>query len=168
MLSWAFCRFELRTSTFHVCSLGRVSFVLTIQRYDILKCRWCSLVVFGGLWWLLVIIAAYCWLCLVNNCQLACIIQNYFVTWLRRATISLGYKIKAFLFVYLSLFSYLCSMKAMYKNELANAAGVSCNTFRRWLSGKRSKLAELGARSRSQLLPPRAVAWVCREYGIDL
>ncbi|MBQ7526872.1 MAG: hypothetical protein IJT11_04005 [Bacteroidaceae bacterium] len=56
----------------------------------------------------------------------------------------------------------------MYKNELANAAGVSCNTFRRWLSGKRSKLAELGASPRGQLLPPRAVAWVCREYGIDL
>ena len=59
-------------------------------------------------------------------------------------------------------------MKAMYKNELANAVGVSCNTFRRWLSGKRSKLAELGASPRGQLLPPRAVAWVCREYGIDL
>ena len=78
MLSRAFCRVELRTSTFHVCSLGRVSFVLTIQRYDILKCRWCSLVVFGGLWWLLVLIDAYWWLCLVNNCQLACIIQIFF------------------------------------------------------------------------------------------
>ena len=59
-------------------------------------------------------------------------------------------------------------MKAMYKYELANAAGVSRDTFRRWLSENHSKLTELGARSRSQLLPPRAVAWVCREYGIDL
>jgi predicted DNA-binding protein (UPF0251 family) len=56
----------------------------------------------------------------------------------------------------------------MYKYELANAAGVSRDTFRRWLSGNRSKMAELGAKPRSQLLPPRAVAWVCREYGIDL
>ena len=56
----------------------------------------------------------------------------------------------------------------MYKYELADAAGVSRDTFRRWLSENHSKLAELGARSRSQLLPPRAVAWVCREYGIDL
>ena len=38
----------------------------------------------------------------------------------------------------------------MYKYELANAAGVSYNTFRRWLSGKRSKLAELGASPRGQ------------------
>ena len=59
-------------------------------------------------------------------------------------------------------------MKAMYKYELANAAGVSRDTFRRWLNGNRSKMAELGAKPRSQLLPPRAVAWVCREYGIDL
>jgi hypothetical protein len=59
-------------------------------------------------------------------------------------------------------------MKAMYKYELANAAGVSANTFRRWLSGNRSKMEEMGAKPRSQLLPPRAVAWVCREYGIDL
>ena len=59
-------------------------------------------------------------------------------------------------------------MKAMYKYELANAAGVSYNTFRRWLSGKRSKLAELGANPRGQLLPPRAVQWICEQYGIDI
>ena len=59
-------------------------------------------------------------------------------------------------------------MKAMYKYELANAAGLSNNTFRRWLSEQRSKLAELGAKPRGQLLPPKAVAWVCQQYGIDL
>ena len=55
----------------------------------------------------------------------------------------------------------------MYKYELAEAAGVSRDTFRRWLSGNRDKLVKLGAKPRGQLLPPRAVGWICREYGID-
>ena len=59
-------------------------------------------------------------------------------------------------------------MKAMYKYELANAAGVSTNTFRRWLNENSSKLARFGVKRRSQMLPPRAVQWVCQEYGIDL
>ena len=58
-------------------------------------------------------------------------------------------------------------MKSAYKFELANAAGVGYRTFQRWLSENRSKLAELGARPRQQLLPPKAVEWICREYGID-
>jgi len=59
-------------------------------------------------------------------------------------------------------------MKAMYKYELAEAAGVSANTFRRWLNENRSKLARFGVKRRSQMLPPRAVEWVCQQYGIDL
>ena len=58
-------------------------------------------------------------------------------------------------------------MKSAYKFELANAAGVDYRTFQRWLSDNRGKLAELGARPRQQLLPPRAVEWICRQYGID-
>ncbi|MBO7068368.1 MAG: hypothetical protein J6W52_06785 [Bacteroidaceae bacterium] len=58
-------------------------------------------------------------------------------------------------------------MKAMYKNELAEAAGVSINTMRRWLGENRETLEKLGAKPRCQLLPPKAVEWVCREYGID-
>ena len=58
-------------------------------------------------------------------------------------------------------------MKAMYKYELADAAGVSRDTFRRWLSMNGSKLAKFGVGKRSQMLPPRAVEWICREYGID-
>ena len=59
-------------------------------------------------------------------------------------------------------------MKAMYKYELAEAAGVSSNTLRRWLGENRVKLAKLGARPRQQLLPPKAVEWICKQYGIDL
>ena len=58
-------------------------------------------------------------------------------------------------------------MKAMYKYELAAAAGVSMNTFRRWLNNKQDHLSRLGVRHRSQMLPPKAVKWVCDEYGID-
>ena len=59
-------------------------------------------------------------------------------------------------------------MKAMYKYELAEAAGVSANTFRRWLNENTQNLARFGVKKRSQMLPPKAVDWVCREYGIDL
>ncbi|MBP5393249.1 MAG: hypothetical protein J6Y59_05485 [Bacteroidaceae bacterium] len=56
----------------------------------------------------------------------------------------------------------------MYKNELAEAAGVSRDTLRRWFSQNSDKLARFGVKPRSQLLPPKAVSWVCQQYGIDL
>jgi len=59
-------------------------------------------------------------------------------------------------------------MKSAYKYELANAAGVNYRTFQRWLGENRDKLQRLGARPRQQLLPPKAVSWICGEYGIDL
>ncbi|MBR6033077.1 MAG: hypothetical protein IKP36_14155 [Bacteroidaceae bacterium] len=59
-------------------------------------------------------------------------------------------------------------MKSAYKYELANAAGVNYRTFQRWLGENRDKLQRLGARPRQQLLPPKAVRWICGEYGIDL
>lgn len=58
-------------------------------------------------------------------------------------------------------------MKSAFKNELADAAGVSMRTFQRWLSQNKDKLSELGASPRQQLLPPRAVEWICQQYGID-
>ena len=48
-------------------------------------------------------------------------------------------------------------MKSAYKYELANAAGVTDRTFRRWLGVTRT----------TKLLPPKAVEWICKEYGID-
>jgi hypothetical protein len=68
---------------------------------------------------------------------------------------------------YVAEISYLCSMKSAYKYELAEAAGVSCSTLRRWLAENRLELSRLGAKPRQQLLPPKAVDWICREYGID-
>ncbi len=58
-------------------------------------------------------------------------------------------------------------MKSMYKCELAMAAGVNYRTFQRWLSRNREQLEALGAKPRGQILPPKAVKWVCDEYGID-
>lgn len=59
-------------------------------------------------------------------------------------------------------------MKSVYKYELANAAGVSDRTFRRWLKENEGHLVQLGVKPSGKLLPPRAVEWICREYGIDL
>jgi len=58
-------------------------------------------------------------------------------------------------------------MKSAYKYELANAAGVSYSTFQRWLGDNRCQLARFGVKRNSKMLPPRAVEWVCRQYGID-
>ena len=58
-------------------------------------------------------------------------------------------------------------MKRAYKYELADAAGVSYATFYRWLNSKQRELAGLGVKPSAKMLPPKAVEWVCREYGID-
>ena len=59
-------------------------------------------------------------------------------------------------------------MKAMYKSELARLAGVSANTFRRYLNSRSEVLAAMGVSPRSQTLPPRAVRYVVEDYCIDL
>ncbi len=58
--------------------------------------------------------------------------------------------------------------KAMYKNELAAAAGVSMATFRRWLRTDREQLASLGCDLNAQLLNPAAVRYLCCKYVITL
>ena len=59
-------------------------------------------------------------------------------------------------------------MKAMYKSELAQLAGVSANTFRRYLNSRRDVLAEMGVSPRAQMLPPRAVKFVVEDNCIEL
>ncbi len=58
--------------------------------------------------------------------------------------------------------------KAMYKNELARAAGVSNGTFRRWLHSDREELQKLGCDISVKLLNPAAVAFLCHKYCIIL
>ena len=59
-------------------------------------------------------------------------------------------------------------MKSAYKYELADAAGVNYKTFQRWLQGHQQELEGMGVKRSSKLLPPKAVSWICNQYGIDL
>ena len=56
----------------------------------------------------------------------------------------------------------------MYKYELANAAGVSSETFRRWLKSDRTFLSSMGITPKQQLLPPKAVRYLCEKYDIEV
>jgi len=56
----------------------------------------------------------------------------------------------------------------MYKSELARLAGVSANTFRRYLNTRRDVLAQMGVSPRAQMLPPKAVKYVVEDYCIDM
>ena len=60
--------------------------------------------------------------------------------------------------------------KSMYKYELAAAAGVSHRTLARWLKTAPNslKLKKMGVGPRTKMLPPKAVDYVCHEYGIEL
>ena len=52
------------------------------------------------------------------------------------------------------------SYKAMYKNEIARAAGVSRAVFRVWLKADKQALEAMGITPRQQLLPPVAVRYL--------
>ena len=60
------------------------------------------------------------------------------------------------------------NMKTMYKSELARLAGVSTNTFRRYLNTRRAILARMGVSPRAKTLPPKAVEYVVEDYCIDV
>ena len=59
-------------------------------------------------------------------------------------------------------------MKAYTKVELAAAAGVSTQTFRRWLKTDEPYLCAHNVRSTTKLLPPKVVRYLCDKYAIDL
>ena len=54
------------------------------------------------------------------------------------------------------------------KKKLAELAGVSERTFRRYLATRRHILDEMGISPKAQLLPPQAVKYICEDYCIDL
>lgn len=58
--------------------------------------------------------------------------------------------------------------KAMYKYELAEAAGVSTAVIGRWCKEHQAQLAKYGVKLRTKLLPPRAVRFLCDYYGIKV
>ena len=59
-------------------------------------------------------------------------------------------------------------MKAMLKSELAAAAGVSRETFRRWLQSDADYLRSIGVNPNARILPPKAVKYLIDKYCIDL
>ena len=58
--------------------------------------------------------------------------------------------------------------KAMYKYELADAAGVSIKTFREWIRNDVADLKKYGYTISDKLLSPGAVKFLCEKYCIVL
>lgn len=58
--------------------------------------------------------------------------------------------------------------KAMYKNELADAAGVSSRTFYSWLKPHAATLQRMGVNPKTKILNPAAVRYICETFVIDL
>ena len=58
--------------------------------------------------------------------------------------------------------------KAMYKYELARAAGVSVKVLNRWLESHRQQLAAFGVGKYDKMLPPTAVRYICSTFDIEL
>ena len=58
--------------------------------------------------------------------------------------------------------------KFISKKQLAELAGVSPRTFRRYLQTRRHILDAMGISPKAQKLPPQAVRYICEDYCIDL
>ena len=59
-------------------------------------------------------------------------------------------------------------MKAMNKQQLADAAGVSVDTLMRWLKPHRQQLESLGMCPGMRVLPPKVVSYIVETLCIDV
>ena len=59
-------------------------------------------------------------------------------------------------------------MKAMSKFELAEAAGVSRETMRRWIKMEEAFLEANHISPHAKVLPPKVVAHLCKVFGINV
>ena len=59
-------------------------------------------------------------------------------------------------------------MKSHSKIELARAAGVCIDTFRRWLKSDQAFLAANGITPNTKVFPPKVVKYLCDKYCIEL
>ena len=59
-------------------------------------------------------------------------------------------------------------MKSYTKSELARAAGVSGDTFRRWLKTDEAFLRANNVQPKTKDLPPVVVKYLCEKYCIDV
>lgn len=58
--------------------------------------------------------------------------------------------------------------QSMFKYELADAAGVTTATFRRWLRRYEKDLLKFKCKKYDKILPPGAVKFLCEKYVIVL
>ena len=58
-------------------------------------------------------------------------------------------------------------MKAYYKNEIADAMGVTGKTFSRWLKPHEKELFKLGYNRNAKILTPAVVVYLCKVFCID-
>ena len=66
-------------------------------------------------------------------------------------------------------FNFISNMyRAMYKSELAQAAGVSQRTFSRYVQLQQAELKKLGVTPQTRLLPPKAVKLLCDNLCIEI
>lgn len=59
-------------------------------------------------------------------------------------------------------------MKAMLKSELASAAGVTRDTFRRWLKSDAEYLRTQGISPKAKMMPPQVVRYLTEKYDIEI
>jgi len=59
-------------------------------------------------------------------------------------------------------------MKAMYKQELADAAGVSVRTLMNWCQPFSDELARMGLKPTAKKLPPHIVDYLAEKFCIDV
>ena len=59
-------------------------------------------------------------------------------------------------------------MKAMHKNELARFAGVTIDTFKKYVNAVLSNPAFADYDKHQKILTPKQVAVLCEHYGIDI
>ena len=59
-------------------------------------------------------------------------------------------------------------MKAMLKSELASAAGVTRDTFRRWLKSDAEYLRTQGVSPKAKMMPPQVVRYITEKYDIEI
>ena len=59
-------------------------------------------------------------------------------------------------------------MKAYSKIELARAAGVSGETFRRWLKSDEAYLKAHHVTAKTKILPPKVVKYLGEKYDIEV
>ena len=59
-------------------------------------------------------------------------------------------------------------MKAMTRQQLAFAAGISVDTLRRWLEPHTQQLEALGMQPKMRVLPPKVVAYIVETFCIDV